>query len=214
MNCAAIIVGIDNWDKYTKPLIESIYEHEPTCAMTVVDNASNPPYPIDGVDDHLYLTSAIVRTERLCYSAAINYGKAAFRHDELWRPDWYIVLSNDVLCTGPFAHILASSDGNEVIGPLMKEVHGYPYIEGWCVCVPAKVWDAVGGWDENFAGSSYEDAGFCTSARERGFWLAEDKTLPFVHLDQRQRYHIVEDFAGKDTRNREYFLRKHMGVLA
>ena len=197
MNIAAIIVGIDGWEQYTKPLVESIEKYEPDVAITVVDNASDPPYPIEEPNYHRF---AITRTPRLCYSAAINWGARYFEHD------WYIVLSNDVLCTGPFAHLLAASGDGDLVGPLLKQVHGFPYLEGWAVCVPARAWQP---WDEAFQGSDYEDVAYSTSARQRGFGLIEDRGLPFVHLDQRQRFHVVENFAGKNAHNRDLFLREY-----
>lgn len=199
---AAIIIGIDNWQKYTLPLVQSIERYEPDCIVTVVDNASEPPYPAEGDD----VKCAIARTERLCYSAAINRGA------QYMDADWYIVLSNDVLCTAPFAGILAGYPDTDVVGPCLKTELGFDYLEGWCVAVPRRVWDAVGGWDERFLGSDYEDVAFSTRARQHGFWLVED--LPFTHLDQRQRFSIVDDFAGKNAHNRELFLREYAGVTA
>ncbi len=206
MNCAAIIVGIDNWERYTLPLVKSILKHEPDCDLEVIDNASQMPYPMTECQ--------VTRTERLCYSAAINYGHRFINEVHNFDADWYIILSNDVLCTAPFAHLLAEYDGDDLVGPLLKQAHGFDYLEGWCVCVPDKIWDSVGGWDNNFKGSDYEDVDYSTTARENGFGLVEDTRLPFTHLDQRQRYHIVEDFAGKNAHNRDYFLRKHARVTA
>ena len=197
MNIAAIIIGIDGFERFTKPLIESIERHEPECAITVVDNASQVPY---GSYEWPY-KAALLRTERLSYSAAINRGKQRLN------ADWYIVLSNDVLCTGPFAETLARYGDGDVVGPLLKETHGFPYLEGWAIATPRRVWDAIGGWDENFAGSSWEDVWWSTEARLHGCALVED--LPFIHLDQRQRYHVIPNFGGMDTHNREYFLGKY-----
>lgn len=203
MNCAAIIVGIDGWEKYTLPLVESLRKWEPNCRIVVVDNASQVVYPCALGTDTLCI-------ERSCYSAAINSGQEYVAHFRDF--DWYIVLSNDVLCTGPFSHILEQYDGNDVVGPALKETHGFHYIEGWCVAIPRKIWDAVGGWDERFLGSDWEDVAFGTAARQRGFGLVED--LPFVHLDQKQRYHIVDDFWGKDAHNRDLFMREYAAVTA
>lgn len=203
MNIAAIIVGIDGWEKYTLPLVESIQKHEPNCAKIIVDNASDAPYP---QREHY----PIVRIHRACYSAAINYGKKTI-DEAVGEFDWYIVLSNDVLCTGPFADILAQYDGSDLVGPLLKSVHGCPYLEGWCVCVSSAAWQD---WDERYLGSDYEDVAFSTAARQRGIGLVEDTNLPFVHLDQRQRFHIVEDFVGKNAHNRNLFLREYAQVTA
>lgn len=216
MNVAAIIIGIDGWEKYTLPLIESLQKHEPSCDIIAVDNLSESHYPPSRAG-----VIMIRPTHRLCYSAAINRAHDVLCEDYggdtliVTRPyDWYIVLSNDVLCEGPFMHILEKQDGEAVIGPLMKQVHGFDYIEGWAVFIPRKIWDAVGGWDEEYQGSDYEDVDLSTTAREKGFWLEEVKGLPFKHLDQRQRYHIIPDFAGKNAHNQALFLRKHAKVTA
>lgn len=214
MNIAAIIVGIDGWEKYTLPLVASLQKHEPECDIVVVDNASHAAYPHGlsvrlphGAGWRSLSSNAIARCDkRICYSAAINYGKST-----VGDADWYIVLSNDVLCTGPFAHILAELGDSDLVGPLLKEAHGFPYLEGWCVCVPARAWQA---WDERFLGSDYEDVAYSTAARQRGVGLIEDKSLPFAHLDQRQRFSIVDDFAGKNAHNRELFLREYGRVTA
>lgn len=206
MNIAAIIVGIDGWQRYTLPLVESIRQHEPDCQWAIIDNASETPYP--------RYPGILRATKRLCYSAAINAGQsllaegARIGNDAF---DWYIVLSNDVLCTGPFADILASYGDGDLVGPLMKDELGFPYLEGWCVCVPGAAWQA---WDERFLGSDYEDVAYSTAARQRGFGLVEDRSLPFKHLDQRQRYHVVDNFAGKNKHNRELFLREYGRVTA
>lgn len=200
MNIATIIIGIDGWEQYTRPLCQSLNAR---CDdFVVIDNASREPYPS---------YQFVHRTERLCYSAAINTGKRIL--DEIGLFDWYIVLSNDVLCTAPFAHILESYSDDSVVGPLLKEVHGFPYIEGWCVCIPKRIWDAVGGWDENYQISSWEDVDLSTTAREKGFYLLEDTDLPFTHLDQRQRFTIVPNYWDSEAHNVRYFIDKH-GVKA
>jgi hypothetical protein len=212
MNCAAIIIGIDGWQRYTLPLIESIHEHEPSCQMFVVDNASATPYPKRPNDPRNPLY-ACKRVERLCYSAAINHGKAM-----VGDADWYIVLSNDVLCTGPFAPILAEYT-NAVAGPLIKDiaierVGKVSYVEGWCVCIPRNVWDTIGGWDEGMQVSSYEDVEFSHRARMNGFELIEDSRLPFTHLDQRQRFGLVPNYWDSEVHNRARFIEKYGRVTA
>ncbi len=195
MICAAIIVGIDGFEKYTKPLIESLRTHEPNCAIVVIDNASSVPYPRH---------DSIHRTERLCYSKAINTA-----HDIAAPADWYIVLSNDVLCTGPFAHILEQMPTDTIAGPQIWTEHGYTWLVGWCVAIPANVWDAMGGWDEKYKVSSVEDVDFSTTALEQGFNLAHCPDLPFVHLDQRQRFTLIPDYWQSETHNWNYFKQKH-----
>lgn len=210
MNIACIVVGIDGWQKYTKTLIQSIQRHEPECQIVVVDNESREPYPL------LHKTTAatmpfcyVARTERLCYSAAINTGRGIAGD-----ADWYIVLSNDVLCTGPFAHILAEYDGADLVGPCLKQISiervgPVDYLEGWTVCVPRRIWDTIGGWDEGMQISSYEDCEYSHRARVNGFGLVEDKALPFVHLDQKQRFYLAPDYWSSEHHNRARFIEKY-----
>jgi GT2 family glycosyltransferase len=201
---AAIIVGIDGWEKYTLPLVRSIEAHEAKCRIVVVDNDSKLPYPnppFSGV--------TIAYTLRRCYSAAINYG-----YRVIGNFDWYIVLSNDVLCTGPFAHTLEEYGDGDLVGPLLKEIDIAPvglvhYLEGWCVAIPRRIWDTIGGWDEAMRVSSYEDVEYSHRARVNGFGLVEDKALPFVHLDQKQRFYLVPDYWSSEAHNRARFIEKY-----
>lgn len=195
MRIAALIIGIDGWEKYTKPLIESIRKYEPECTIVTIDNASEQPYPA---------WPGVYHTGRLCYSAAINKAKRL-----AGEADWYIVLSNDVLCTGPFANVLSAMQDNWVAGPHLMENQGWKYLEGWCVCIPASVWDTVGGWDENFQISSWEDVDFSTTALEKGLVLAHCQDLPFKHLDQRQRFGLVSNYWESERHNIRYFHQKH-----
>ena len=194
MRIAALIIGIDGWEQYTRPLIESIHAHEPECMVVVVDNASQTPYSVG---------PAIHRTPRLCYSAAINLA-----HDIAGPADWYIVLSNDVLCTGPFAAMLEALPTDGIAGPCLKETHGFSYLEGWCVAIPAPAWDALGGWDEQFQISSWEDVDYSQRALEHGFDVIYDESIPFTHLDQRQRFTLVGDYWDSERHNIELFVHK------
>lgn len=197
LRVAALIIGIDGWEKYTHPLICSLQEHEPGIDIVLIDNASKEPYP----DDFSYLT---IRTNRLCYSKAIN---EAAKWANLEDPEWYLVLSNDVLCTGPFVHLLPQHD--MLVGPLLKENQGWQYLEGWCVFAPKAIWEDLGGWDENFRVSSWEDVDFSVSALEKQWDVVEDRTLPFVHLDQRQRFTLIENYWSSEEHNVRYFREKH-----
>lgn len=197
MNIAALIIGIDGWEQYTAPLIESLAQHEPECYTVVIDNASKTPYPSHPA------SPLIQRTERLCYSAAIN------RAQRLAPPaDWYIVLSNDVLCHGPFAHMLAALPTNCIAGPCLKETHGYSYLEGWCVCIPAPVWNALGSWDEAYKISSWEDVDYSQTAMEHGYDVIHTPDLPFTHLDQRQRFNLSPNYWDSERHNIAYFMEK------
>jgi len=194
MKVAALIIGIDGWDRYTFPLVESISEHEPDCQIVVIDNASATPYP---AMDYVY------PTRRMCYSAAINLAASS-----AGKADWYIVLSNDVLCTGPFVEMLTSVGAGSIVGPCLKHVEGFAYLEGWCVCAPTGIWNELRGWDEQYKVSSWEDVDFSTRTLENGYNVAL-YDLPFRHLDQRQRFGLVPDYWDSENHNIRYFMQQH-----
>lgn len=196
MKIAVLIIGIDGWKQYTKPLIDSIRENAPDVDIVAVDNASDEPYPA-------YSTARLIRTRRLCYSAAINL--AASQAPDA---DWLIVLSNDVICTGPFAEIVSVLPDDGIYGPEVLNVWRWKYLMGWCVIVPRKVWNALGGWDEKYIMSSWEDVDYSAMAVEHGFHLYTGP-FAFKHLDQRQRFHLP-GFDGTHEKNAAYFRSKHV----
>lgn len=206
MNVAALIIGIDGWEEYTLPLVKGILRHEPTTKIVVIDNASEEPYKTANHNNVFE-----IRTERLCYSAAINKAKRCA--DTLGEIDWYVVLSNDVMCVGEFHSRLERAGDLAMVGPTVGYVWGqYPHIMGYCVAIPHKVWDSVGNWDENFTMSSWEDVDYSIRAYRMGFKLCYDENLPFVHLDQRQRFDL-EGFYPSNDKNMAYLKRKH-GIRA
>lgn len=223
MRIAAIIIGIDGWREYTLPLIQSLIEYrgEQLPEVAVIDNASKIPYRHEDIK-YPQIKDCFVnirRSEtRLCYSAAINLGyEVAHEWNRTYPPfDWIVVLSNDVLCTGSFHHILAGYS-NALVGPLLREINiervgQVPYIEGWAICVPRNVWDALQGFDEGMQISSYEDVDYSHRARKAGFELVEDTDLPFKHLDQRQRFYLVPNYWDSEHHNRARFIEKHAVV--
>lgn len=196
MKIAALIIGIGGWDNYTRPLIESIIEHEPNTQLIVIDNGSLNRYPP---------LECVYRIDRCCYSKAINIAHDWVEPDT----DWFIVLSNDVVCTGSFSYTLEHCAPDSIFGPQLHREHGLDWIVGWCVAIPSSVWHTVGGWDEKFSVSSWEDVDYSQMALENGFNLCHVPTFPFRHLDQKQRFTIVEHYWQSESHNRSYFMRKH-----
>lgn len=202
---ACLIIGIDGWEQYTLPLIQSIRRNEPTASIVVVDNASQTPYPTD-------VDAIVTRTARVSYATAINHAAGIARL--ITQVGWYVVLSNDVLCLGPFADQLPRQT-DSIVGPCLKATNAagqsWPYLEGWCVAAPKAAWDTLGGWDEGFVGSSWEDVAFSTAALQRGMGLVHLPRLPFVHLDQRQRFHVIPDYWSTEAANIRHFVATYAG---
>lgn len=196
---AALIVGIDGWEKYTLPLVESLKKHQPDCNIVTVDNASITPYP------RYEANCFVTRIARSCYSYAINWAKDYA--DQIYgESDYYIVLSNDVLCTGSFVGML---EADSVTGPQLEQDHGLQWLMGWCVAIPKDVWNKLEGWDENFQVSSWEDVDFSHRVLKSDYYLIHNSKFPFIHLDQKQRFTIINNYWQSEVHNRDYFKRKH-----
>lgn len=196
MKIACLIIGIDGWEKYTLPLVESIQKYQTDCNIVVIDNDSDTTYP---------KYDYIVRTERLCYSAAINWAK--YLSDILYgESDYYIVLSNDVLCTGKFEALLNPLN---VVGPQLEQDHGLIWLMGWCLAIPKQCWNDLNGWDENFQISSWEDVDFSHRVLQSKYNLVVNPLFPFKHLDQMQRFNISPNYWQSEVHNKEYFYNKH-----
>ena len=203
MNVAVVIVGINQWEEYTLPLIESIQEHEPGVDIVVVDNGSDPGYIANDC--------SVVRThEVVCYSAAINAGYVGMELFNL-NPDWTIVLNNDVKCLGPFVETLEwmhpALYGNQLI--TFKDMR---WLGLWLFAIPREVWEAVGQFDEQFKVCGFDDADYCFRAAAEGFEILKSN-LPFHHYWGKTRWDIPR---YEDIRhiNLEYLEEKHSVSLA
>lgn len=191
------IVGINQWEEYTWPCIQSILER---VRVIVVDNASDPPYPkvIYSNVDNLQ----ILKTERLCYSAAINAGfKAA------GKADWYLSINNDTYCTGPFLEKVEQLSDDAVYGRQIITERGLTWFGNWLVLIPRSVWEAVGEFDENFKMCGFEDADYAARAIGMGFQV-KHVDLPFHHYWGKTRWDLP-GYSQIRKENMDYFEQKH-----
>lgn len=194
MNVAVVIVGINQWDEYTKPLICDLDICGKGAKIIVVDNASEPPYPHkDGV--------TIVRTERVCYSKAIN--TAVWRAG---RPDWILSMNNDVSCYAEFIPLLYSLEPNAVYSRQIITEAGYTWFGNWIVAIPFNVWSVVGQFDESFRVCGFEDCDYSMRAMEHGF-PTKHADLPFIHHWGKTRWDIPGYPATREE-NIRYFASK------
>ncbi len=197
MNVACVIVGINQWEEYTLPLLESIKQHEPEAKRILVDNGSDPPYPFP-----------TVRLETpVCYSAAINAGMDYLNG----YGDWTIVLNNDVLCQGPFVETLEwmhpALYGNQLI--TFKDMR---WLGLWLFAIHKDVWEVVGEFDEQFEVCGFDDADFCFRAASEGFEILKCN-LPFKHMWGKTRWG-VPGYEGTRKENLKRLEEKHGVSLA
>jgi len=203
MKVAIIIVGIGQWEEYTRPLIDSIRKYEPNIYIIVVDNGNN--YPVYYNNVHFIITKKIVH-----YSVAINLGKSLVSDNA----DWIIVINNDVVCKAPFIKILETMNTKILYG---NDVHGMKHpkfksptiwLDGWLYAIPKEIFDAVGEWDENFHIAGFEDADYCFRTYKLGYKIKESK-LPFKHLEYHIRKKVVPDYPKHRMHNMKYLVKKH-----
>ena len=126
--------------------------------------------------------------------------------------DWFLVLDCDVLCTGKFIDFVAGLKPG-IYGKHLHEKHHklfegvYPWLDGWIYAFPREVCEVIGGFDENFQGSGFEDADFCWRAQNLAYpvRLAD---LPFIHLATGQKREISDGYKEVRLGNVEYLKKK------
>lgn len=201
MSVSVVIVGIDQWEKYTLPLLDDLHNHEPGVNIVCVDNGSNPPYP-DGKE--------IARLDKtVCYAKAINVGLqvAGYR-------DWYVVMNNDVRIHKPFISQVKALDPNNLYGFYQWNNVGREYLSGWCYFISHKLFKAVGYFDESFAPMWFEDADYSIRAVDKGYGLVSlDRDgwgvehLAYNRSTERNEY--MGAYLPQHERNLAYLKRKH-----
>ena len=196
MSYSIVIVGIGEWEKYTRPLLDSIEHHNPGCKVVVVDNGSDNFYPNDK-------RAQVVRTSRVCYAAAINLGVGSL--GPIY--DWYLIMNNDVLCLGEIEPFLETLSIDTLYGPFFHHKNGRKWIDGWIYALPHRIKRKVGRFDENFQYAAFEDADYCFRAEAQGFKVGAAE-FPFLHLERRIRTTLPE-FDLKRRQNYQYLVSKH-----
>jgi len=194
-----VIIGVNEWDKYTKVLLNDIKEHEPTATIICVDNGSQPAYP-----------GCNIRLEKtVCYAAALNYGIS-----QAIDSDWFILMNNDVRIQKPFIQKILELDSDKLYGFYTWNDVGAEYLSGWCYFLPQKIYKKVGKFDEGFTPMWFEDADYSIRTIKSGFELMElrREEWGFVHLAidrgvERREY--MKKYSESRNRNMAYLKEKH-----
>lgn len=193
------IVGVDYWEEYTRPAIESIREHEPGVEILVLDSGSDPPYPS---------LHYVKKSKRTGYAEAIN--------DAIWASyqghryiDWFLVLNNDVLCTGPFVEQIGRLPKNRLYGiEFNSHARMGEWLNGAVLLLSHRIFNKIGRFDEGYKGAGFEDADYSRRVLNAGMKLELLPYLPFTHLHAMTRMEISEDYEALKERNRQYYLEK------
>lgn len=193
MSVSCVIVGLNEWERFTKPLLDSIYRNDPDLNVVCVDNGSDTPYP--PIEKGMLIRSV----ERKPYAGGINIGMKAVIDD------WVMVVNNDVLINKPVSQRIEALSPNELHGFYLyhKDAQGlfdWDYLSGWCLIFHKRLWDSVGDFDENCKPMYFEDADFSVRAFRAGYRL---------NLHDRNDWGIVHLEDSRHKERREY-MDRHM----
>lgn len=156
-----IIVCIGDWDRFTKPCIDSLQKYEPKVNLIVVDNGSPEPHPSGW-------WQSVRINETVSYPEALNAG---FSKINFFDDDWIMIANNDILFHKPFLYRVKHYDPNSIYGFYTHTAFGRDYISSWAMIFSRTIFDEVGLFDENFKPMNYEDADYCWRAVDKGFYL-------------------------------------------
>ena len=197
---AIIIIGVNEWERFTLPMLESVRKNDQAIDIVLVDNGSKPAYP-----------ECTIRTDKVTsYAEALNIGLLAAGNQ-----DWYVVSNNDVLVNKPFSHrMVLSLDNRKLYGFWTHDFHGRAYLSGWCLFISKYVLDTVGYFDAALTPMWFEDADYSIRCANAGIELCQlDRDdWGIYHLqDERnnERKSYMADNIGARKHNREYVRVKH-----
>ena len=207
MKIHAVVVGLDHWEDYTKPCLESIRATNPDMGVICVDNGSDKPYGI--VSGVTLVKSAAKRS----YAGGINLG---LKYSGL--PDWYIILNNDVLFEKSIMDEFQFLDKRALYGFKLwpAGTAGMPtkYLCGWGLFLSRILYNEIGEFDENCKPMFFEDADYSIRVMKAGRELIEldRKEWGMRHLEDERMGERV-DYYRKHKASREaarkYVRTKH-----
>ena len=203
MSASVVIVGLGEWERFTKPCIDSLLENNASFQVIVVDNGSDPAY-----EAHKPCYRIVHNPVKGSYAQGLNMGYAETEPNE-----WTIFTNNDVLFHEPIFHRLHSLKPDNLYGfMLYDKVFTRPYLSGWCLFVHDALIDRIGLFDETFAPMWFEDADYSYRAVDAGFGLVELDRLQWgiEHLERKgERGRIMNDKLDARKANRARLEKKH-----
>jgi GT2 family glycosyltransferase len=168
--CTAVIVGHKQWTEYTLPLVQSLLQHWPDLPIVVVDNDSDPPYP-----EHPFVRRVWADNQSVAH--ALNVGIANAEPSR-----WYLIMDNDVLCTGAFEQFVDEFNEDALYAAEEKDWPIFHYLIGWAFFIPDRIWQKVGPMDERYKVWGWHEVDYCKRAELEGFQCIAMPQLPFTHF--------------------------------
>ncbi len=189
--------GYEHLYDFVFPYVASVRKYEPLAELTIVDNGSPKPY-----EPHHMLRARIARTDNLAIMTSFN---RVIPQDE-W--DWIMLTDTDVLCQGSFLDLVNEFDDRAIYGQQMFTQGPVQWFDGWMFCVPRRIWDDLGPFDETFKlTGAFQDLDYCLRAVKAGYEL-KLAHLPFKHLEANTT-HGSPGFWENREFNRKMIYAKH-----
>lgn len=217
MKVSFVIPVFNHFDLLNQLLVD-IVNHTRPDEIIVVDDHSNDPETLDGLNWWgINLGIKVIRPiQNLGFLKASNYGLKKATGDVL------CLISSDVRIHKDLSAIaiaMTQVEGKILLGGKYLDFDTgwntfngkiHPYVEGWLLIAKKEHWEELGYFDERYAPNDYEDVDLSTTAISKGFSLAQitpDNGDVVTHIGA-QSIPYGEQREEITKRNRERFREK------
>lgn len=196
-----IVIPVYNNYHLTNNILWSLYKQEKSNISTVlvVNDCSSDPEVVSGLkwwESHGILPiRSIHNKENMGFLKSSNLGIETISNFSSTAPDDIIILlSNDVRVEGKFLQSLKETIREQpfslVGGVLYLNDTGwnnfdgviFPYLEGWLLAATQGTWKELGGFDERYCPSDFEDVDISTRASSLGYALIPLNNPVLTHI--------------------------------
>jgi GT2 family glycosyltransferase len=168
------------------------YPYDKGVEWIIIDNGST-----DGTGGILEYWKDIIgpRLKVIKNDNNLGFAKACNQGAERAKGENLLFLNNDIIIQGDYItaieRAIADNPRSLVGAQLITTNTGWnvfdgkpiPYLVGWCLAMPAHIFQVLGGFDERYMPAYYEDIDLCYNASKQGYGLQPIR-LPLQHLGE------------------------------
>lgn len=218
----SIVIPVWNKLTLTKNCIFSIRKFtEIPYQLIIVDNGSDLD-TIEWLSQNLVDGDIVIKnTANIGFTTGCNQGV------KLSTGYYILLLNNDIIVKASdwLIKLIDGLDHADLVGPTCakvipdrkagifryvgngKEDDKWSYIEGWCLFAKKKLFDKLGGFDEQFSPAYSEDADFSFRVRKMGKKILRVPT-PVDHIGQQSAKALEKDSPGQSTISNRLLYKK------
>ena len=119
--------------------------------------------------------------------------------------DYFLIMNDDVLLKSGDIRDLCVE--NTVVSPTFNGKE-YPYLWGSCFCVPRSVWEEIGGMDERYSVSYFDDDDLIFTLQRHGISMISQPSVVFDHPNPGRTLEALPDRNEFFNENQEKFKQK------